>query len=401
MVVFDVKPDRDHSLQTLRPSPSPHTMFPWSQGQPKSPPCLYSHCKLPEYINAARPPTKSEPFTSLNATRFGHTVDLVLSEELYEIIGPGLEGERGVLRYAQLHMSLLEVVSGEFFNGYIKQGHVLMISEGRPGVDNWFCLKDGVLRIEVDKPTYERCGLVGKPVQGEGRKHIKARYAIELELRAPSMLHGKKGFERIVSAFTHALTGPVNWLFVDLNAPELPSAPHPSAKIKAIHPTVTRLPATPAPLLTSDAALADPLYAEQLLEWLGLVLIHSPRVQEGDDIDPVLCRYTLPETYLEAVESGEVGSEKWGRKRGGNSDALVHMRWRGLAGTKWMLGVWMGCLMEVRGQYKRKREQEDEGEGVGEKWFAMNVKEFEGRNCTMMQVDNKKVLVWKSGKLDG
>lgn len=32
------------------------------------------------------------------------------------------------------------------------------------------------------------------------------------------MLHGKKGFDRIVYAFKNVLTAPVTWLFHDLSA---------------------------------------------------------------------------------------------------------------------------------------------------------------------------------------
>ncbi len=51
-----------------------------------------------------------------------------------------------------------------------------MLSEGRPGTDHYFSLVEGMLRIEVDKPTFERLGLQGKAVASEGRKHVKARY---------------------------------------------------------------------------------------------------------------------------------------------------------------------------------------------------------------------------------
>lgn len=39
---------------------------------------------------------------------------------------------------------------------------------------------------------------------------------VELNLRLPSMLHGKKGFERIAWAFRNVLTESVAWLFCDL-----------------------------------------------------------------------------------------------------------------------------------------------------------------------------------------
>jgi hypothetical protein len=39
---------------------------------------------------------------------------------------------------------------------------------------------------------------------------------VEINLRLPSMLHGKKGFDRVVYAFKNVLTTPVTWLFHDL-----------------------------------------------------------------------------------------------------------------------------------------------------------------------------------------
>lgn len=41
---------------------------------------------------------------------------------------------------------------------------------------------------------------------------------VEINLRLPSMLHGKKGFERIVWAFKNVLNHSVEWLFCDLQS---------------------------------------------------------------------------------------------------------------------------------------------------------------------------------------
>ena len=53
-----------------------------------------------------------------------------------------------------------------------------MLSEGRPGIDHIYSLFEGILRLEVDKATFERMGLEGKPSPSEGRKHVKARYGM-------------------------------------------------------------------------------------------------------------------------------------------------------------------------------------------------------------------------------
>jgi len=82
-------------------------------------------------------------------------------------------------------MKPLDLISGDFFNSYIKSGDVVMLSEGRSGTDTVISLSDGILRIEVDKPTYEKLGLEGKVVGGEGRKHIKARFG-KFKLNSPS-----------------------------------------------------------------------------------------------------------------------------------------------------------------------------------------------------------------------
>lgn len=55
-------------------------------------------------------------------------------------------------------------------------GNIIMLSEGRPGVDQRMTLIDGILRVEVDKATFERMGLKGNPVPTTGRKHVMARY---------------------------------------------------------------------------------------------------------------------------------------------------------------------------------------------------------------------------------
>ena len=39
---------------------------------------------------------------------------------------------------------------------------------------------------------------------------------IEIELRKPSMLHGKKGFEKVVYAAKNVLNHSLTWLFCDL-----------------------------------------------------------------------------------------------------------------------------------------------------------------------------------------
>lgn len=99
-------------------------------------------------------------------------VDLILPEELYQNLQQAFSVI--VLRYSRVTMSLSEIITGDFFNHYIKTGHhhhcyddikrdphndtgnIVMLSEGRPAVDNVFSLRDGtslfltLLRLLLD-----------------------------------------------------------------------------------------------------------------------------------------------------------------------------------------------------------------------------------------------------------
>jgi len=47
---------------------------------------------------------------------------MILPAELYDLAREKLESEAAILRYARVYLSLLDIVSGDFFNQYIKAG---------------------------------------------------------------------------------------------------------------------------------------------------------------------------------------------------------------------------------------------------------------------------------------
>ena len=107
-------------------------------------------------------------------------------------------------------MPLSGLLEGSFFTSFIKSGklsahetllrstslpgNVLMLSEGRVGLDNTYSLCDGetqrravlsrpdspppigILKLLLDKERYERAGLVGKPTGSSGAKRAKAEW---------------------------------------------------------------------------------------------------------------------------------------------------------------------------------------------------------------------------------
>ncbi len=118
--------------------------------------------------------------------------------------------------YSRVTMPLSGILEGDFFTEYVKKGNVLMLSEGVHGVDNVFSLREGMLTLALDKESYERAGLVGRPDGSTGSRRSRLRWVVEINLRLPSMLHGKKGFDRIAYGMKQVLDKPVTWLFCNV-----------------------------------------------------------------------------------------------------------------------------------------------------------------------------------------
>ena len=262
-----------------------------------------------------------------------------------------------------------------------------MISEGVIGIQNTYSLKDGTLTLDIDKATYERCGLVGTVAPSPGRKHVKSRFRIELDLRLPSMQHGKKGFERVKWAFKNVLNESMAWLFVDLESEDMTSgtieamlllrastyelagpiaALHP--QVKELKPSISRIPSIVPPFIHDEETIKDSLYEEQLLEWLGLVSLDSTRVSKSDTIDSYLCKYSPPEAF----ESNGLD---------GTAQEVVHLRWHGFGSAVFVRHVWLILRAAAK-----------ERDGT---WFSLGGKTFEGTSFTTLCHDGQSVLLWE------
>ncbi|GME23122.1 Ribonuclease p 40kda subunit [Neofusicoccum parvum] len=284
--------------------------------------CYFTHAVLGEHVDERQPPTKKKPFSTILAQPFSHTADLILPEEIYELIKQEFDGAAGTFHYARVIMSLGEIIDGDFFNQYIKT-------------------------------------------------------AVEMELRKPSMLHGKKGFERIVWAFKNVLNQSVTWLFHDLQSSDKPPsgpilAHHP--QLQAARPDLARLSRVKLPALTSLPDLCDPEYGAEVLEWFGLVSLGSPRIDAADDLDSFLSRYTVPMPYRADGDADEPSVR-----------TVARLRWRGLVPPMFLLRLWMAA---------RKGVASGEVSG-GEAWMALSVAGFGGEAYTMLGVGARDVLSWE------
>ncbi|OOF95755.1 hypothetical protein ASPCADRAFT_396468 [Aspergillus carbonarius ITEM 5010] len=310
--------------------------------------CYTTIAQLPAFIDPKQPPTKRSPFSAILGHPYIHTVDVILPKAIYSSIQDSLQSKLQKLRYARVFMSLSSLLEGDFFNTYIKieantsiAGNILMISEGRSGSDSVFTLKDGILKLELSKEIFERTGLTGKPIRSGGRKHAKERYIVEINLRLPSMVHGKKGFERIVWAFKNVLNQSVAWLFFDL-ASGSDGIAEDDLSLKGNHPQIVNCEPIVTERLTTlvppfqginiteegrSAELED--HCNEISEWLALISLESPRVAAEDDVDPYLCRYSVPDSD-DAKPSD-----------------LVSVKWRGLIPPRWIMQLFVALIRET------------------------------------------------------
>ncbi|KAJ5679425.1 hypothetical protein N7462_007669 [Penicillium macrosclerotiorum] len=311
-------------------------MFDITDDASKREKCYTTVARLPAFVDPKQIPSKKPPFSTILNHPFVHTVELILPQNVYESISASLDAKLEKPQYARVFMSPFELLEPEFFNTYIKTGNILMISEGKAGSDNVFTLNNGTIKIELGKEVFERTGLPGKPIRSGGRKHGKERYLVELNLRLPSMLHGKKGFDKIVSAFKNVLDSSLAWLFCDLE-PTVGQT-HDTRPIQKLHPQVveleqleTNLGTVLTPLL--GGLLSNSMSEEDmqercgaLSEWVAMVQLGSPRVSAADHVDPYLSRYSVPESD----ETCPID--------------LVSLKWHGLISSKWIIQLFSALL---------------------------------------------------------
>jgi ribonuclease P/MRP protein subunit RPP40 len=168
------------------------------------------------------------------------------------------------------------------------------------------------------------------------------------------MLHGKRGFDRIVWAFRNVLNDSHEWLFCDLRSltaegqyarlsgslilrltAAFYSGYSGSSPLALHHPFVVQCvpsirvlkgiqaPALQLPASTTAAVLRE--YCKDVAEWLGMVSLGSPRILRRDLIDPYLSRYEVPNAAPGGVD-------------------MVLVKWKGFLPASWITKLLLACL---------------------------------------------------------
>ncbi|CVL01470.1 uncharacterized protein FMAN_07762 [Fusarium mangiferae] len=293
----------------------------------QSPKCFVSYGTM-GYLDTKQTPRKGKPWTAVMSLDFIHKVDLILPSEAYDAACQQLSNARHAPRYSKVVMSLGDILQGDFFTEYIKKGDIMMLSEGQTTVGMLLTLREGVLTMFVDKETYERAGLVGKPYGAKGGRGSKPRWD-------PSMLRGHKGYDRLVYACKAVFTQPMTWLFCNSTS-QIPN-PDPLQKFSptacASTSNISQDIAVLQPSLDVDPEILSEndresleYFATEVYEWFSLIRLGSSRVEPCDSIDPYLSRYSVP------------GNDP-------KESKVCKLSWEGFMSAQWLRGLLMDVLV--------------------------------------------------------
>ena|SRR5579871_1181506 len=136
-------------------------------------------------------------------------------------------------------------------------------------------------------------------------------------------------------------------------------------EIDIVFPSCQQVEGCAIPLTELKEIIEDPTFEEQLLEWLGLVLLGSLRVSANDEIDPFLCRYDLP-GIQESKEKQDLAVQ-----------TLYHLQWKGLVPSNFVLRM----FLEIKKSSKNG-------------WFALNASTFGGSSYVIMCRNDRETLTW-------
>lgn len=338
-----------------------------------TPKCYFSTTNLASYKDTSELPTKKAPFNLLHRAPYYHTITLVspTSSSLNIASNPS--------KYARLPLTLLDILTGDFFNKHIKTGNVLLLSSPlkleTTSSEATFTLVDGILSITCDRALYERAGLTGTAIQDpHARKHGTSKFRIELNLRLPSMLAGKKGFERILRAAETVFTGDIAWLYYDISAAgvvENDATLGKEAHIKDVQTKTEELgkvlvPNFPTQISKSASEENDLV---ELLEWISLAAIGSPRIQQGDLVDEIISRYEVPDisspSTMDATYQPKIQD-------------LTTRTFTGFMPSSFVSSVFGETLIQSK-----------------ESWLAILVQGFEdGKAVVILKTEDNRVLSW-------
>ncbi|KAL5615679.1 hypothetical protein BROUX41_005711 [Berkeleyomyces rouxiae] len=176
--------------------------------------CTVTHSEM-RHLDLTQPPLMKRPLRTFRELEFVCKLNVLVPSKVAVELGKRLENLALTSGVTRLTMSLHDVLTGIFFLKSFKNGKVMMISETDSHRDTIFVFVNGKLTMHVDKESYEKSGLVGKPESNCSQ--TKDRWIVEYDLTCKSMAPGKAGFERLLYACKNVYTEKRKWLYTDMS----------------------------------------------------------------------------------------------------------------------------------------------------------------------------------------
>jgi ribonuclease P/MRP protein subunit RPP40 len=342
-----------------------------------TPKCYFSTTTLPSYTDITELPTKKAPFNLLHRTPYYHTLTLITPTSF------PLDFTSNPAKYARVQFPLLHLLQGEFFTKHIKTGNILLLSSplkvDATSSEARFTLINGILTILCDRALYERAGLSGQAIPDpHARKHGTSKFRIELNLRLPSMLAGKKGFERLVRAAEMVFVGDMTWLFYNCASDGVASADPTLGKeaiIKDVKMEREELEKIVVPEFPKKEIMKEGDEVVELLEWISLAAVGSPRVEQGDLVDEIVSRYEVPDF---STPSTDPVPSTTNQSPGTTTQNLTKTTYTGFMPSSSISSVFGETLIQSK-----------------DSWFAFLMQGFEeGKAVVILKMGDQRVLSW-------
>jgi ribonuclease P/MRP protein subunit RPP40 len=343
-----------------------------------TPKCYFNTTALPSYTDPSELPTKKAPFNLLHRTPYYHTVTLITPTS-----SPLDFASTPPAKYARVQFPLLHLLQGEFFTKHIKTGNILLLSSplkvDATSSEARFTLINGILTILCDRALYERAGLSGQAIPDpHARKHGTSKFRIEVNLRLPSMLAGKKGFERLVRAAEMVFVGDMTWLFYDCASDGVGSADSTlgsEATIKDVKMEREELGKIVVPEFPKKEIMKEGDEVVELLEWISLAAVGSPRVEQGDLVDEIISRYEVPDF---STPSTDPVPSTTNQSPGTTTQNLTKTTYTGFMPSSSISSVFGETLIQSK-----------------DSWFAFLMQGFEeGKAVVILKMGDQRVLSW-------
>ncbi|XP_028831526.1 ribonuclease P protein subunit p40 isoform X1 [Denticeps clupeoides] len=206
--------------------------------------------------------------------------------------------------YRVRDLPVYKLLEENFLENVLKRGNFYALSyKTRIDEDNTVAfLPTGQLILSVDKDTYERLGLEGKPSQYNHRQVM--RYVVTVDVTEKSMAPGSKRYQRVLASLTERVPMKCDFLF---SRHKNAAAAAEDGALKAllsqfkydthkpILKTHTLKDMLHPSLKSSDLRGDGPLFSpHHFLEWLGAVNLD---ITCSDPVDSFLSIYNCPEPH--------------------------------------------------------------------------------------------------------